>query len=129
MRPAGPKTGGQRPHVLEIDPGRSNGLLKTTQTCCRPSFCAPYAGRIQFGSSGNRGYDLLIKPLEPSSRYAPWKKSHLAQFGLHVFLYGSSNILPNSEIYLGCACATRADTRTSFSGFPISYWNSRRGGT
>lgn len=40
-----------------------------------------------------------------------------------------SNILPNLEIYLGCACATRADTRTSFSGFPISYWNSRRGGT
>lgn len=41
----------------------------------------------------------------------------------------SSNILSNSEIYLGCACATRSDTRTSFSGFPISYWNSRRGGT
>lgn len=29
MRPAGPKTGGQRPHVLEIDPARSNGPLKT----------------------------------------------------------------------------------------------------
>lgn len=59
MRPAGPKTGGQRPHVLEIDPGRSNGLLKTTRHAAVRLFALRTLPEYNSGLRGTAGTTSL----------------------------------------------------------------------